>query len=82
MLIKSPNFQSIEIKNLDMEEEGIIRCICGYDHDDGFTIQCEKCFVWQHAACLGIRKDRVPDEYFCDLCQPRVLDYEVLSHTY
>lgn len=34
-------------------DEGVIRCICGTIEDDGFTIQCERCFVWQHAGtCL------------------------------
>jgi hypothetical protein len=59
------------------DDEGIIRCICGYNDDDGFTIQCEKCMVWQHAACVGIRKDNVPDEYFCEDCDPRPLDVQV-----
>ena len=33
----------------EFADEGVIRCICGTTEDDGFTIQCEKCFVWQHA---------------------------------
>ena len=39
---------------LDLEnevvDEGVIRCICEMTDDDGFTIQCEKCLVWQHAS--------------------------------
>ncbi|KAF9329991.1 hypothetical protein BG006_007010, partial [Podila minutissima] len=27
----------------DDEDAGIIRCICNYTDDDGFTIQCEHC---------------------------------------
>lgn len=61
-----------------MEDDGTIRCICGYDHDDGFTIQCEKCLVWQHAACVGITEDCVPNEYFCEKCLPRKLDFQVI----
>ncbi|KAI8926578.1 hypothetical protein BC831DRAFT_220475 [Entophlyctis helioformis] len=58
------------------DEEGEIRCICGFPHDDGFTIQCERCFVWQHAVCVSITADTVPDQYLCELCDPRWLDVE------
>jgi hypothetical protein len=33
-----------------VQDDGQIRCICDTMEDDGFTIQCEKCFVWQHAS--------------------------------
>ncbi|RKP06336.1 Josephin-domain-containing protein, partial [Thamnocephalis sphaerospora] len=56
------------------EDEGIIRCICGYDFDDGFTIQCDECLVWQHGVCVGISHDNVPKEYLCERCSPRWLD--------
>lgn len=47
-----------------------IRCVCDNTDDDGFTIQCDDCLVWQHAICVGISKDNVPDSYFCDVCRP------------
>ncbi|KAI1293068.1 hypothetical protein EDD11_008515 [Mortierella claussenii] len=56
------------------EDAGIIRCICNYTDDDGFTIQCERCFVWQHAVCVGIVQSNVPDKYLCELCSPRAVD--------
>ncbi|KAI8320939.1 hypothetical protein GQ54DRAFT_305160 [Martensiomyces pterosporus] len=56
------------------EDQGVIRCICGIDDDDGFTIQCENCLVWQHAVCVGVEQDNVPDEYLCEKCNPRKLD--------
>lgn len=59
---------------LDDEDAGIIRCICGFTDDDGFTIQCENCFVWQHAVCVGIGQSNVPDKYLCELCSPRPMD--------
>ncbi|KAG0365194.1 hypothetical protein BGZ54_006780 [Gamsiella multidivaricata] len=58
----------------DDEDAGIIRCICNYTDDDGFTIQCERCFVWQHAVCVGIFQSNVPDKYLCELCSPRPVD--------
>ncbi|KAJ1964407.1 SET domain-containing protein 3 [Dipsacomyces acuminosporus] len=56
------------------EDQGVIRCICSVDDDDGFTIQCENCLVWQHAVCVGVEQDNVPDEYLCEKCNPRKLD--------
>ncbi|KAM0754909.1 hypothetical protein T439DRAFT_278757, partial [Meredithblackwellia eburnea MCA 4105] len=51
-------------------ESGIIRCVCSVTADDGFTIQCDRCNVWQHALCVEISPDDVPDEYLCELCDP------------
>lgn len=61
-----------EIYSIDA---GVIRCICGFTHDDGFTIQCEKCNAWQHAVCVNIENDQVPEVYFCDKCGK--LSYDV-----
>ncbi|EGG01272.1 uncharacterized protein MELLADRAFT_67145 [Melampsora larici-populina 98AG31] len=51
-------------------DDGVIRCICSVTTDDGFTIQCETCEVWQHAVCVGIPFEEVPEHYFCDQCEP------------
>lgn len=58
-----------------------IRCVCENTDDDGFTIQCDDCLVWQHAICVGISKDNVPDSYFCDVCRPD-LHQKVLLHSF
>ncbi|KAF6006299.1 hypothetical protein HII12_005043 [Brettanomyces bruxellensis] len=50
-------------------DSGIISCICGFDHDDGFTIQCDRCYLWQHAICMGIKDvDEAPEKYLCYKC--------------
>ncbi|KAA1129832.1 hypothetical protein PGTUg99_004307 [Puccinia graminis f. sp. tritici] len=54
----------------DMADDGVIRCICSVTTDDGFTIQCETCEVWQHAVCVNVPIDEVPEHYFCDRCDP------------
>lgn len=51
-----------------------IRCICGFEDDDGATIACDRCGVWQHMICVNVQADAVPDVYLCDLCNPRNLD--------
>ncbi|CCK69259.1 histone-binding protein SET3 KNAG_0C01460 [Huiozyma naganishii CBS 8797] len=59
-------------------DAGIITCICGFDDDDGFTIQCDHCYRWQHAACYNIENlEAVPENYLCNVCQPRDLDDKV-----
>ncbi|QPG72904.1 hypothetical protein FOA43_000207 [Brettanomyces nanus] len=57
---------------------GIIGCICGFGHDDGFTIQCDRCFRWQHAVCMNINNvDEAPEKYLCYLCDRTVrIDFE------
>ncbi|KAI8373146.1 uncharacterized protein BYT42DRAFT_59647 [Radiomyces spectabilis] len=49
-------------------DTGLIRCICNSADDDGFTIQCERCLVWQHAFCVNITQTNIPEQYFCDQC--------------
>src|SRR5256885_1200055 len=49
----------------------VIRWVCPYTADDGFTIQCDACNVWQHAGCVCIAIDDVPEEYLCEMCDPK-----------
>lgn len=59
-------------------DAGVIRCICGFDDDDGFTIQCEKCNAWQHAQCVEIADEaHVPDIYYCDQCSDRKVNVQL-----
>ncbi|KAI9208687.1 uncharacterized protein BJ171DRAFT_212065 [Polychytrium aggregatum] len=57
------------------EDEGIIRCICRNTEDDGYTVQCDNCLVWQHVACVFEPpipdSDHLPDTYICEKCDPR-----------
>ncbi|CAO3622131.1 unnamed protein product [Cunninghamella echinulata] len=55
----------------DSEENGTIECICGNEEDNGFTIQCECCYTWQHGKCVHIKPDRVPMHYICYTCSKR-----------
>lgn len=58
-------------------DAGIISCVCDFDDDDGFTIQCDHCNRWQHASCFGITDiDNAPDDFLCDKCDPREIDIE------
>ncbi|BEJ17061.1 hypothetical protein CspHIS471_0604620 [Cutaneotrichosporon sp. HIS471] len=57
------------------EDNARIRCICGIEDDDGFTVQCEGCYAWQHAKCFGYPNgDNLPEVYYCEKCDPRPFD--------
>lgn len=60
-------------------DSGRIRCVCDQEDDDGFTIQCDSCMVWQHAGCVGIARNNVPEVYLCEQCRPEDADVEVSS---
>nr|XP_006824363.1 PREDICTED: histone-lysine N-methyltransferase 2E-like [Saccoglossus kowalevskii] len=56
------------------EDTSITRCICDFDHDDGYMICCDQCGVWQHVECMGLDRNHIPDSYFCEKCEPRNID--------
>lgn len=48
-----------------------ISCICGFTYDDGFSIACDDCSRWCHAACFGIvQGGEVPEFWKCWVCDP------------
>ncbi|KAF2763144.1 hypothetical protein EJ05DRAFT_27524 [Pseudovirgaria hyperparasitica] len=57
----------------DTQESYTIKCICGFEDDDGNTVLCEKCNSWQHIACY-YGTDKVPEVHECNDCLPRKLD--------
>ena len=47
-----------------------IRCVCGNDGDDGFSIACDECSRWVHGACFGmVDGNHVPDVWKCWVCE-------------
>ncbi|KAJ7734249.1 hypothetical protein B0H16DRAFT_154555 [Mycena metata] len=54
--------------NADAGDE--IRCQCGSSVDDGFSIACDMCGRWGHAACFGIAQGSVPENWRCWVCAP------------
>ncbi|KAL9100294.1 MAG: hypothetical protein Q9163_004312 [Psora crenata] len=72
---------------LDEQEhdDSTIKCICGFRHDDGNSVFCEKCNTWQHTECYYYieKEDRVPNKdeleailHFCADCDPRPLNIQ------
>ncbi|XP_060528091.1 uncharacterized protein LOC132703064 [Cylas formicarius] len=61
-----------EVKNEDPSDhygDYVTRCICGFLHDDGYMVECDRCKVWQHVQCV-VKNRQVPDEYLCEICDP------------
>jgi hypothetical protein len=51
-------------------DDDAIRCVCGVPEDDGFSIACDVCSRWCHAACFGIAPGAVPGDWRCWRCAP------------
>lgn len=62
------------------EDEGVIKCICGFSEDDGETVLCELCNTWQHIACFYASPNSVPEVHKCTECWPRPLDQAAAIH--
>lgn len=66
-------------------DSGVIGCICGIEEDDGFTIQCDVCYRWQHCMCMGYQtNEEVPEDeykcYYCDESKNNKFDSIVCKH--
>ena len=66
--------QSLHTHSILPEDSGIIRCVCTLEADDGFTIQCERCYAWLHGSCVGFTPEEeergaLPEVYICPLCE-------------
>ncbi|KAI0341008.1 hypothetical protein BDW22DRAFT_316242 [Trametopsis cervina] len=48
-----------------------IDCVCGFTYDDGFSVACDKCGTWVHAACFDIAHGNVPEIFKCWKCDSR-----------
>ena len=67
------------------DDDSTIKCICGFQHDDGSSVQCDRCQTWQHTGCYYYDevRDRVPlqDEltaidHLCADCGPRPINVQ------
>ena len=77
-LVRAAYIQKSIISSVSVEEEEeyIIKCICGFQDDDGNTIFCETCETWQHIECY-YDSTNVPgkdDNHECVDCVPRFID--------
>lgn len=68
-----PNGASSHEGAVPDELSSTIKCICGYNDDDGNTVLCEICNTWQHIECY-YPDQKVPEVHECHDCNPRGLD--------
>lgn len=61
-------------QELEEEDDSLIKCICGYNDDDGNTVLCDKCNTWQHIACYFDSHVDIPGIHECTDCSPRPVD--------
>ncbi|KAL3464768.1 hypothetical protein BJX64DRAFT_89743 [Aspergillus heterothallicus] len=66
--------QRKNLEDLSQEDEWIFDCsgchVHGENLDDGkHSVACEKCNVWQHSECLGIKAEDAEREDFHFVCQ-------------
>ncbi|KAI9261136.1 hypothetical protein BY458DRAFT_491566 [Sporodiniella umbellata] len=57
------------------KEEGILSksgsvtiCVSGQSNNKELMVQCEKCEVWQHCPCIGLKVENIPKRYYCEVC--------------
>lgn len=63
-----PSFESYKAE----PDSVLIECICGIEEDDGFTVQCDICYRWQHCNCMGFSdSEELPDIYKCYYCDKK-----------
>ena len=70
-----------ELLSVEKKEETYkIKCICGFDADDGNTVLCDQCDTWQHIECYYFNRietdtfDLSSVEHLCADCSPRHYD--------
>jgi PHD finger protein 20 len=49
-------------------KDDVVHCICSYNMDEGFMIQCDQCMTWQHSECVGVAENDTPENYMCPVC--------------
>ena len=63
-----------------LQNDDIIKCLCGFLSDDGYTVLCEDCDSWQHVQCYyGPGEVQIPDDHRCIDCDPRPIDQNVAA---
>ena len=47
-----------------------VYCVCHLPESyDSNMIECDKCGSWFHFKCMGLRKNALPDTWFCTNCK-------------
>ena len=52
----------------DDDSWNLVTCFCRRPFAGRPMIECSKCQTWVHLFCANIKKEQVPDTYFCPKC--------------
>ncbi|KAK8034301.1 hypothetical protein PG993_009296 [Apiospora rasikravindrae] len=73
--IQEPDLEGNDQRMEFLEDDGPIKCRCGFSHILGDTILCTNpgCPFWQHVVCYYGADDVTvaPEDHLCDQCQSR-----------
>ena len=58
----------LTIVSSDDDSWNLVTCFCRRPFAGRPMIECSKCQTWVHLYCAKIKKDHVPDTYFCPKC--------------
>ena len=44
-------------------------CYCGKPFAGRPMVECSKCLTWLHLKCAGLRRNNIPDTWYCSKCK-------------
>eukprot|EP00980_Cylindrotheca_fusiformis_P014093 scaffold3702_cov126-Cylindrotheca_fusiformis.AAC.5 len=67
--------------NITTTTKNVHNCYCSEDvasnNDNRLMLSCDGCNSWFHGDCVGLKKESIPNEWYCDVCQlKRIVDLE------
>ena len=52
--VRADDASNVSLGKLESVDDSVTRCICDFQHDDGYMIQCDRCrYVTSHTALLS-----------------------------
>ena len=60
------------------KEDKHVDCYCKKkEFSNSLMINCDKCNTWYYGHCVGISRETVPEQWYCDACQlGRIVEFE------
>ena len=56
-------------ENIDSSEEQLERPCGSFQEKEELLKKCDKCRMWYHSTCTGIRKGQYKEEFICERCK-------------
>lgn len=69
------NFPDVESEkegdNNEDDSYDLVTCYCRKPFAGRPMIECSRCLTWVHLSCARIRRNHIPDVFFCALCKSK-----------